>query len=347
MKDKLDELKHRLIEINDLEMAGDLLSWDQSTYMPRGGAAARGRQLATLARLSFEKFTDPSVGNLLDNLRPYEESLSYESDDASLIRVTRREYERATKIPPGFVSELSAHQSEAFQLWTQARPENNFHLVQPALEKTLELSRKLANFFPGYEHIADPLIDNADYGMKVRTIKAIFTQLRDAIVPLVQKISDMDPMDDSCLRKHFPEAAQLALSEELIKILGYDFSRGRQDKTYHPFTTKFSLGDVRITTRVKEEFIGECLYSTIHEAGHAMYEQGIDMKYEGTPLANGTSAGVHESQSRLWENIVGRSHEFWEYFYPKLNDVFPDQMESWKLKIYQMRGGLAFMRISE
>jgi carboxypeptidase Taq len=327
MRDKLDELKHRLIEINDLDMAGEILSWDQSTYMPRGGAAARGRQLASLARLSIEKFTDPSVGKLLDELRPYEESIPHESDDASLIRVTRREYERATKIPPEFVSELSAHQSHAFQLWTQARPDNNFKLVQPALEKNLELSRKLANFFPGYEHIADPLIDIADYGMKVKSIKVTFNQLKNALVPIVQKITEMDPLDDACLRKHFPEATQLAFSEELIRILGYDFNRGRQDKTHHPFTTKFSLGDVRITTRVKENFLGECLYSTIHEAGHAMYEQGIDMKYEGTPLANGTSAGVHESQSRLWENIIGRSYEFWEYFYPKLYNVFPDQLK--------------------
>lgn len=325
--EKLDELKKRLIEINDLDMAGEILSWDQSTYMPGGGAAARGRQLATLARLSFEKFTDLAVGKLLDELKTYEESVPYESDDASLIRVTRREYERAIKIPTEFVSELSAHQSQAFQLWTQARPENNFKLVQPALEKTLDLSRKLANFFPGYEHIADPLIDSADYGMRVRSIKATFTKLRNALVPIVQKITEMDPLGDACLRKHFPEAAQLAFSEELVKTLGYDFNRGRQDKTYHPFTTKFSLGDVRITTRVKENFLGECLYSTIHEAGHAMYEQGIDVKYEGTPLANGTSAGIHESQSRLWENIIGRSHEFWEYFYPKLCEVFPDQLK--------------------
>jgi carboxypeptidase Taq len=331
MGDKLAELKQRLLEVNDLQMAGNLMSWDQSTYMPRGGAVARGRQLATLALLSFEKFTDPMVGRLLDELRPYEENLPYESDDASLIRITRREYERAVRVPTDFVSELSTHQSEAFELWIQARPEDNFNLVRPALEKTLELSRSFANFFSGYEHIADPLIDNEDYGMKVKTIKAIFTQLREALVPLVQKITEMEPVDDACIRSRFPEATQLAFSEAIIKTLGYDFNRGRQDKTFHPFTTKFSLGDVRITTRVREDFLGECLYSTIHEAGHAMYEQGIEMAYEGTPLANGTSAGVHESQSRLWENIVGRSYGFWEYFYPKLKDVFPDQLKGVEL----------------
>ena len=327
MQKQFDDLKIRLMDIFDLQHAGALLGWDEATYMPPGGADARGRQSALLARIAQEKSIDPAIGKLLDELRPYEESLPYDSDDASLIRVARRDYERALKLPPQFVAEFYQHLSKTYNTWVTARPENNFKALEPLLEQTLDLSRRMADFYPGYEHIADPLIDNADYGMKVRSIKATFAQLRNALVPIVQKITEMNPLDDACLRKHFPEVAQLAFSEEVVKILGYDFNRGRQDKTYHPFTTKFSLGDVRITTRVKENFLGECLYSTIHEAGHAMYEQGIDMKYEGTPLANGTSAGVHESQSRLWENIIGRSYEFWEYFYPKLYDVFPDQLK--------------------
>ena len=250
----------------------------------------------------------------------------FDSDDASLIRITRRDFERAIKVPPPFIAKLTEHQSEAYQLWAEARPANNFKAVLPALELTLDLSRQLADFFPGYDHIADPLIDEFDYGMKVSTVKAIFTQLREALVPIVKSITSQEPIDDGCLRFHYPETKQLEFCKDVVQQIGYDYNRGRHDKTHHPFTTKFSIGDVRITTRVKENYLSECLYSMIHEAGHAMYEQGICVDYEGTPLANGTSAGVHESQSRLWENIIGRSRGFWEYFYPKLQIVFPDQL---------------------
>lgn len=326
MNDKLQELKTRLLEINDLDMSAAVLNWDQTTYMPRGGAAARARQSATLGRLSHEKFTDPAIGNLLDELGPYVESLSYDSDEASLVRLTRRQYERATKVPSEFMSQLMGHMAESYQAWSQARPENDFAAVQPMLEKTLDLSRQLAGFFPGYEHIADPLIDFADYGMKAATVQALFAELRAELVPIAQAIIAQPTVDDSCLRQHFPEEDQLAFSTEVVKRLGYDFERGRIDRSPHPFTTKFSLGDVRITVRFKENFLGECLFSAIHEAGHAMYEQGIRMDLEGTPLAGGTSAGVHESQSRLWENVVGRSRGFWEFFYPRLQEIFPNQL---------------------
>ncbi|MCL5997120.1 MAG: carboxypeptidase M32 [Chloroflexi bacterium] len=328
MESKLQELKARLMEVNDLNMAGALLSWDQTTYMPPGGAPARGRQLGTLAQIAHEKATDPSIGKLLDDLRPYEESLPYESDDASLIRVARRDYERLTKVPAAFMAQLQGHIATGYDVWTRARPANDFKMVRPALEKTLDLSRQLANYFPGYEHIADPLIDFADYGMKASSVRAIFSQLREKLVPNVRAITAQPPADDECLHQHFPEDKQLAFGLEVIKRFGYDFNRGRQDKTHHPFMTKFSLGDVRITTRVKENDLGEAIFSTMHESGHAMYEQGINMAYEGTPLANGASSGVHESQSRLWENVVGRSYGFWEYFYPRLQAVFPEQLKS-------------------
>jgi carboxypeptidase Taq len=328
MEQKLQELKTRLLEVNDLNSANALLSWDQSTYMPSGGAPARGRQMATLARLAHEKFTDPAVGKLLDGLRPYEESLPYDSDDASLIRVTRREYERHTKIPANFVAKLNEHQAESYQVWTEARPANDFKRMQPYLEKTLELSRQLADYFPGYEHIADPLIDFSDEGMTVATVRPLFADLRAQLVPIVQAITSQPVADDSCLKQFYPEAQQLAFSEETIKLLGYDFTRGRQDKTHHPFMTKFSLGDVRITTHVKEHDVTDAFFSALHEGGHAMYEQGIRMDFEGTPLAEGTSSGVHESQSRTWENLVGRSHDFWTFFYPRIQAAFPDQLKA-------------------
>jgi carboxypeptidase Taq len=324
---KFAELKTLLAEVNDLNNAASVLGWDQATYMPSGGAPARGRQLATLSKVSQEKFIDKKIGKLLDALRPYEESLPYDSDDASFIRVTRQDYERATKIPPAFLGEFNVHAAETYQMWTEARPANDFARVRPNLERTLDLSRKLADFFPGYEHIADPLIDFADYGMKASSVRALFKELRAELVPIVKAITSQTPADDSCLRKHYPEAQQSEFGAMVVKQLGYDFNRGRIDKTHHPFMTSFSIGDVRITTRVKEDFLGELFFSNVHEAGHAMYEQGNDPVYEGTPLAGGTSAGVHESQSRLWENVVGRSRGFWEHYYPILQAQFPEQLK--------------------
>lgn len=334
MEAKLNELKARLLEINDLQSAAALLSWDQETYMPTGGAPARARQLATLGRIAHEKLTDPALGRLLDELQPYAESLPYDSDEASLVRVARRDYERAIRVPPSFVAELNSHTSAAFQAWAAARPANDFAMARPYLEKTLELSRRYADFFPGYEHIADPLIDQADEGMKAATLRRLFAELREQLVPLVQTITAQPPADDSCLRRTFPEAQQLAFGLEVIRQIGYDFERGRVDKTHHPFMIKFSLGDVRITTRFKENDLGEALFSMMHEAGHALYEQGIRAEFEGTPLAMGTSAGVHESQSRLWENIVGRSYGFWRFFFPRLQAIFPEQLKDVSLETF-------------
>ncbi len=324
----LDELKIRLREVDDLSSAAALLSWDQTTYMPPGGGAARGRQLATLGQIAHEKFIDAAVGRLLDALRAYEEQLPYDSDDASLIRVTRRDYDRLVKVPAEFTARLEGHMATTYQVWTEARPKDDFGAVRPYLEKTLDLSRELAEFFPGYQHIADPLIDFADSGMTAQTVRTLFDDLRRELVPIVQAITSQAPADDSCLRQAFPEAQQWAFGEAVVKQIGYDFSRGRQDKSAHPYTTKFSLGDVRITTRVNPNDLREALFATVHEAGHAMYEQGIRAELEATPLGRGASAGVHESQSRLWENRVGRSRGFWHQFYPALQAAFPGQLGS-------------------
>jgi carboxypeptidase Taq len=334
MEKKLAELKQRLLEIDDLSHAAAVLNWDQATYMPPGGAPARARQMSTLARLQQEKFIDPAIGKLLDDLSPYEESQPYDSDDASLIRITRRQYEKAIKIPPEFIAAFYGHAAKTYQAWTEARPANDFKSIAPALEKTIEFSRQYSEYMGNYEHIADPLIDMADEGMKAESIRKLFSELRAELVPIAQAINSQPPADDAMLHKNYPEDTELAFGVEVIRRLGYDFQRGRQDKTHHPFMTKFSLGDVRITTRVKEDFLGECLFSTIHESGHAMYEQGIRMDLEGTPLASGTSAGVHESQSRLWENLVGRSRNFWEYFYPQLQATFPEQLKDVSLDAF-------------
>ena len=332
MEKKLAELKHRLAEVEDLNHANALLSWDQATYMPPGGAPARGRQMALLARLVHERATDPAIGRLLDELQPYAEGLPYDSDDAALVRVARRNYERDIRVPPALVSALSEHSAHSYQVWAAARPANDFAAVRPNLERTLDLSRQLAECFPcdpsqaANAHIADPLIDFADEGMKAETVRALFADLRAQMVPLLREVLARPTADDSCLHQRYPEDAQRAFGESVVRDLGYDFERGRQDKTHHPFMTKFSLGDVRITTRFRPDDLSDGLFSTIHESGHAMYEQGIDPAYEASPLGHGTSAGVHESQSRLWENVVGRSRPFWQHYYPQLQSAFPQQL---------------------
>jgi carboxypeptidase Taq len=331
---QLQSLKRQLAEIHDLESAASLLYWDQATYMPPAGASARGRQMATLHQIAHTKFVDLSIGQLLDDLRPYEEGLPYHSDEASLIRVTRRNYERAQRVPADFTAKIARHQAETYEAWAKARAADDFTAIQPYLEKTLALSREYANFFPGYDHIADPLISAADFGMTAEQVRSLFAELRQQLVPLVEAIAAQPRADASCLHQHFPESQQLAFSLKVIEQLGYDFQRGRQDKTLHPFMIKFSTGDVRITTRVRENDLNEGLFSTIHEMGHALYEQGINRAFEATPLAEGTSAGVHESQSRLWENLVGRSRVFWQFFYPQLQSCFPEQFNNISLDTY-------------
>jgi carboxypeptidase Taq len=331
---KFLELKTRLTEIADINAAASLLSWDQATYMPPGGAIARGRQLATLRQLAHIKLADDAIAQLLDHLQADAADLPYDSDIASLLRITRRMYNQAAQVPASFMAQFAQHRAQCYQVWATARSTNQFSLVQPQLERMLDLSREWANFFPGYEHIADPLIDMADYGMKAASIGAIFSELRTELVPVVQAITAQPLVNDACLRQFYPEAEQLSFSLKLIEQLGYDFQRGRQDKTLHPFMTKFSIADVRITTRVDEQDLGQCLFSTIHEMGHALYEQGIHPAFEATPLAGGVSSGVHESQSRLWENLVGRSRPFWNSVYPQLQSAFPAQLTDISLETF-------------
>jgi carboxypeptidase Taq len=334
MSGRLDELKTRLLEANDLGAAVAVLSWDQATYMPPGGGEARGRQMATLGRLAHEKFTDAELGRLLDELERETAGQPPDADEAALVRVTRREYERARRVPPAFVAEMSGHAARSYQAWTEARPANDFARMRPLLERTVELSRRYSDFFPGYASVADPHIDASDPGMTAASVRALFVELRARLVPLVRAITARPPADDSCLKQHAPEAEQLAFGLQVIERYGYDFTRGRQDKTRHPFMTKFSLGDVRITTRVREDDLTDALFSTLHECGHALYEQGIRRDFEGLPLAEGASAGVHESQSRLWENLVGRSRPFWEHFYPRLVAAFPAQLQGVPLETF-------------
>ncbi len=331
---KLAQLKAQVTQIYDINAAVSVLYWDQATYMPPAGAEARGRQMALLREMAHQKLTDPQLGQLLEDLRPEEKTVPYDSPEGSLIRMARRNYQRAVQVPSEFVARFSRHRTDCYEAWAKAREEDNFALVQSKLEKTLELSREYASFFSGYDHIADPLIEEVDDGMTTATLRPLFAQLRQELVPIVEAIAACPAADTRCLHQGFDRHQQLEFTLKMLRQLGYDFNRGRQDQTLHPFTTSFSINDVRITTRVREEDLTEALFSTIHEMGHALYEQGFDPSLEGTPLAEGCSSGVHESQSRLWENLVGRSREFWQYFYPQLQGMFPQQLEQVPLEVF-------------
>ena len=266
-QDKLAELKSRLAEIADLGSAGAVLGWDQATYMPPGGAAARGRQNAILSRLAHEKSVDPALGTLLDQLEPFAASLPADADDARLVEVARRDFEKAIKVSPDYVARASAGASASYDAWTRARPANDFAAMVPHLERTIALSREYAGFFAPYAHIADPLIDGADEGMTTASVQALFAELRRELVPIVHAIAEQPAIDDRVLHGTFDEPAQIAFGRDVVERLGYDFARGRLDKTHHPFSTRFASGDVRITTRVDLHDIGQALFSTIHEFG--------------------------------------------------------------------------------
>jgi carboxypeptidase Taq len=204
----------------------------------------------------------------------------------------------------------------------------------PFLEKSIDLGREYAEFFAPYQHVADPMIDEADEGLTAASVRRLFASLRTDLAPIVDACANGSGEDDNCLRGRFEEGAQVAFGISVIKRIGYDFERGRVDETAHPFCTRLSAGDVRITTRVFEDDVTQALFSSLHEAGHAIYEQGIDPALDGTPLGRGASVGVHESQSRLWENIVSRSRGFWDYFYPLLQSTFPGQFDQVPIEMF-------------
>ncbi len=326
MQEKLGRLKSILAEVSDLDSATALLSWDQQTYMPPGGVIARGNQIGTLSSLGHSKFVSEEVGKLLEDLKAYAESLDPESNDACLVEVTSRDYQKQTKVPNDFVAEFSRIAVIAHGAWEEARKNDDFSHFQPHLEKIVEMKRQYADFFTPYDHVYDPLLDDFEPGMKTAQVQEIFTALRPKQVELIKAISEKPEVDNSFLHQPFDEQKQWDFGERVITKYGYDWNRGRQDKAAHPFTTNFGVGDVRITTRVDSNFLNPALFGTLHEGGHAIYEQGVSQDLERTPLAGGASLAIHESQSRMYENLLGRSFDFWVYFYPKLQDTFSKEL---------------------
>lgn len=332
MSEKLSKLKELLGEVSDLNKAASVLSWDQQVNMPPGGSEGRGQQLATLGKIAQEKFTADEIGKLLDDLK--QEYADGDSDDAAMIRVAARNYDKAVRVPAEFVAEQAIVSTKAFEAWVDARRKSDFSIFLPHLEKNVELVKKYVSFFPPADHPYDTLLDDYEPGMKTAEVKAIFDGLRPKQVKLIKAIAATKQVKDDFLHKKYNEKKLWDFGVNVITQYGYDWNRGRQDKAPHPFETSFNVNDVRITTRFEADNPMATLFSTFHESGHAMYEQGVNPAYERTPLANGTSLAVHESQSRMWENLVGRSLPFWEHFYPKLKKTFPSQLDGVSLKSF-------------
>lgn len=334
MSQKMEELKAILAEVADLNNAAAVLGWDQQTYMPEGGAEARGNQLGTLQKIAHEKFTSPEVGKLLSDLKTEFAGADLDSDEVRFVKVAQHDYDQATRVPPEFISEFAMVTTLAHPAWVEARAKSDFSIFRPHLEKIVEMGKRFVSFFPPADHPYDTLLDQFEPGMKTADVKAIFESMRPKQVELLQAIASKPQVDDSFLRVNYDEQKQWDFGVEVATRFGYDWTRGRQDKAPHPFTTNFSINDVRITTRFDPESGASALFSTMHEAGHAMYEQGSNQVFERTPLAGGTSLAIHESQSRMWENLVGRSLPFWEHFYPKFQERFPSQVGKVDLRTF-------------
>ena len=326
MNKKIAELKKMVGEIHDLQSVMAVLDWDQQTYMPPEGAEERAAQVETLSRIEHEKFTSPRMGELLDYLQGEMKNLDPESDDYCLIKVLTREYRRKTKVPADLVAEFARVTTIAQHEWEKAYHASDFKIFQPHLQKIFDLRRDYANCFAPYDHIYDPLLDEFEPGLKTADVIAIFNKIRPRQTALIHEIGARPQIDRSFLQQTFDGQKQWDFGVMIATRMGYEWNRGRQDKALHPFTTTFGLGDVRITTRIIPENLTSGLFSTIHESGHALYELGVARNLSRTPLGTGASLAIHESQSRLWENIVGRSREFWSWAYPQLQQSYPAQL---------------------
>lgn len=323
MTEKLEALKEKLAEVFNLYTVAALLDWDQQTYMPPGGAEDRAEQTALITQLAHERLVSDEVGRLLDDLSS-EYSADDDSDGAALVRVTKDRFDRSRKLPSDFVAEMARHTALSHEVWVKARADNHFKHFESALEKLLDLKRRQTELVGYTDNRYDALLHDYEPYMKSAHVKNVFDGLRREIVPLVKAATqNAEAVSDAPIIQPFDIDKQRAFGEMVIKRFGFDFERGRQDVAVHPFCTTIGFGDIRLTTRYKDNDLGDALFSTMHEAGHGMYEQGIPKSFGRNLLAGSASLGVHESQSRLWENVIGRSRGFWSYFYPPLQETFP------------------------
>ena len=322
MEQRFADLKTRLAEIHDLRRAQEILFWDQVVMMPPGGGVVRGAQVTTLDRIAHDKFTSSEIGTLLDALAGYEDQLDYDSDEASLIRTTRRDWKKARRVPTELAAKMTGAAVEAHDVWAKAREESDYALFLPHLERAVDLKRRYIECFEGYDEPYDVLLDDFEPGMKTAEVRAVFDELKAELVPLIAEVGSVDG-DDAFMEGPWHIDAQHAYSLKIIERFGYDPSFARLDLTVHPFAASSGTQDIRLTTRYNDDDINS-IWTAMHECGHGLYEHGVSPSLERTPLCHGVSYALHESQSRLWENIVGRSREFWNHFYPSFQEAFPE-----------------------
>ena len=327
----LATLKSRLLEIQHLKDAAALLSWDQETYMPAGGGQTRAEQLATLQTLAHAKFVSPEIEDLLlhhvDSTTGQAKTNGLDEESKALVREIWRDFSKAKKFPSDFVNRLERECSLAQQVWVEARRRNDFMHFLPSLQTIVALKLEEIGYLGYDDSPYDALLDAYEPGATVAQLQPLFATLRHGLLDLLQAVREAaSPPDDRVLFQAYDEQQQLAFGKLVLHGMGYDFNRGRLDLSAHPFTTSFHPTDVRVTTHVVETDLPSCLFSCIHEGGHGLYDQGLPQEHYGTPLGESLSLGMHESQSRLWENNVGRSKAFWKHFFPLLRQYFPAQL---------------------
>lgn len=323
-KELYGQYNKHLSKIADVKYAAAVLQWDQETYLPPKGADFRGMQIATLSEIAHQMFTDEKTGKLLQQLLS-KELTPRQKRNAEL---SWEDYTRLKKLSPLFVRKISEAVSTAFHAWIEARKQNDFKIFAPSLTQLVTLKRQEADLL-GYEgHPYNALMNEYEKDATVQMLDQVFADIKMPLLNLLYKVSQKTVPNDRFLHQHFPKQQQWEWGTYLAKELGFDFTAGRQDISEHPFTTNFSSRDVRITTRIDENDFANMTWSTIHEAGHALYEQGLPSEEYGLPLGEYTSLGIHESQSRLWENCVGRGNAFWQHYYPKLQQYFPQQFNN-------------------
>jgi carboxypeptidase Taq len=326
MSKAYEELKGRVAEVVDLAGAGAVLGWDHRTMMPRNGAAARSEQLGTLTKIVHTMFTAPEIGKLLDEAEPWAQEQGYDSDEAAFVRVVRRDYDKLVRVPPELTSELSRTSAMAVPVWEEARKKSDWAMFQPFLEKVIELRRQYVDCFPPADEDYDLLLDDYEPGMKTAEVRAVFDELKEGLVPLIAEIAERDgAVDDSFLTGDFPIEAQKKVEGQILADFGFTPDSWRLDETVHPFATRSGMDDIRLTTRHHEDNM-HSIFSSMHEFGHGIYEYGGDRAFARTPLARGASLALHESQSRMWENLVGRSRPFWRHYFPLVQESFSSQL---------------------
>ena len=323
--DQLADLKRRLGEVVDVTSAISLLAWDQETYMPPKAATARGQQLATLSAMRHRLFTSAEMGSLLNDLTARDD---LGPDDVKLVEIALYDYTRATKLPESFVHRFAQEQSRAYEVWVKARREADFNQFKPNLETLVELLREKADLL-GYEGSPyNALLEEFERGMTAEELEPIFADLAEKQGELVERIVTCPNQPDTAwLDQEWDVQRQWDFTMRVLGDMGFDLEAGRQDKSVHPFTTNLDRTDVRLTTRLYPNELFSALTGSIHEGGHGLYEQGYLEQDRRTPLAEAPSLGIHESQSRMWENVIGRSLPFWRHYAPALREHFPGQLD--------------------